>query len=163
VRLLLEPDQLTRGNNTIQVSFLSEGLDFDTEAAARVAAGALHLADAEADLTAKAEWAFAKWEGPAPSAYVPATRAAMGGTKGPTWWRTSFRAKDRVHPLLLELPGMTKGQVYLNGKHIGRYWVSGRGGWEQAQTRWYLPECWLRDDEDNELVLLVEERGVVRA
>lgn len=78
---------------------------------------------------------------------------------GPTWWRTSFRAKDRSHPLLLELPGMTKGQVYLNGHHLGRYWVAGPAGWGQAQSRWYLPECWLRDDEDNELVLFDEHGG----
>lgn len=163
VRLLLDAEQLARGNNTIEVSFLAEGVEFDSEAAGRAAAGALHLADADAELTAKAEWAFAKWEAPAPSAYSVASKAAMGGAEGPTWWRTSFRAKDRSHPLLLDLTGMTKGQVYMNGRHLGRYWVGappeGPTGWQVAQGRWYLPECWLRDDEDNELVLFDELGG----
>lgn len=158
-RLVLEPDQLSRGNNTIQVAFLAEGVEFDSEAAGKAAAGALHLAEAQADVTAKAEWAFAKWEAPAPSAYAPASKSAMASADGPTWWRTSFRAKDRQHPLLLEIPGMTKGQIYMNGRHLGRYWVSGPAGWQAAQTGWYLPECWLRDDEDNELVLFDEQGG----
>lgn len=159
VRLLLESDQLNRGNNTIQISFLAEGVEFDSEAAGKAASGALHLANAETDLGAKAEWAFAKWEAPAPSAYATASKAAMSGAAGPTWWRTSFRAKDRTMPLLLELPGMTKGQIYMNGRHVGRYWVAGPAGWQGGQSRWYLPECWLRDDEDNELVLFDEHGG----
>jgi hypothetical protein len=163
VRLVLEAEQLVRGNNSFQISFLAEGVEFDSEGAGRTAANALHLADADADLSAKAEWAFAKWEAPAPSAYAAATKAALAGADGPTWWRTSFRAKDRTHPLLLDLSGMTKGQVYMNGHHLGRYWVAapvgGPATWQIAQTRWYLPECWLRDDEDNELVLFDEQGG----
>ncbi len=162
LRLVLEAEALTRGNNTIQVSFLGEGVEFDSEAAGKTAANALHLSDADAELTAKAEWAFAKWEAPAPSAYAAASKSAMTGAAGPTWWRTSFRAKDRTHPLMLDLTGMTKGQVYFNGHHMGRYWVAAPAGvavWQPSQTRWYLPECWLRDDEDNELVLFDEHGG----
>ncbi|MCB9841354.1 MAG: beta-galactosidase [Phycisphaeraceae bacterium] len=158
-RLVLDQDQLSRGNNTIQLSFLSEGLDIDIDALTKVASGSLHLHEAAADIGAKAEWAFAKWEAPAPSAFAAATKAAMSSTTGPTWWRASFRTKDRETPLLLELPGMAKGQIYINGRHLGRYWLTGPAGWQPAQDRWYVPAPWLREDGDNELVLFDEEGG----
>ena len=83
----------------------------------------------------------------------------MSSTTGPTWWRASFRTKDRETPLLLELPGMAKGQIYINGRHLGRYWLTGPAGWQPAQDRWYVPAPWLREDGDNELVLFDEEGG----
>ena len=46
--------------------------------------------------------------------------------------------------------GGEKGQIFLNGHNVGRFWNIG------PQQRYYLPECWL--DESNELMVF-EERG----
>jgi len=69
------------------------------------------------------------------------------------WFRTRFRlsreeleADDR--PVLVRPEGLKKGLIWLNGKLMGRYWMTG------IQEDYYLPKPWLR--ETNELVLFEE-------
>ena len=51
---------------------------------------------------------------------------------------------------------MSKGQLYLNGHDLGRYWVATANGKAVGpQKHWYLPEPWLKDG-DNELTLFDE-------
>ena len=47
----------------------------------------------------------------------------------------------------VQLEGIGNGFVYLNGHAIGRNWLVG------PQRDYYLPECWLRTDRDNYVVV----------
>ena len=62
-------------------------------------------------------------------------------------------------PLFLQPDGLTKGQLYVNGHNAGRYFVrTHTNAAVPPQSRYYLPEAWLRTDASNELVLF-EEHG----
>ncbi len=79
--------------------------------------------------------------------------AARG--KGPewelTWWKAAFEIQiPPPRPLFLNMKGMGKGVIWLNGHNIGRYWQIG------PQLRYYLPTAYLK--QENSLVL-VEEDG----
>lgn len=41
-----------------------------------------------------------------------------------TWYKTLFDAPGGNDPLALNLGSMGKGEVWVNGQSIGRYWVS---------------------------------------
>ena len=70
----------------------------------------------------------------------------------PAFHRARFRYDSAEHghgPFKLLLPGLRKGQIWLNGQNAGRYWQVG------PQEAYKLPASWLR--EDNELLILDEE------
>ncbi|GAB4837804.1 hypothetical protein Ancab_027328 [Ancistrocladus abbreviatus] len=81
-----------------------------------------------------------------------------------TWYKTTFNAPAGNDPLALDMNSMGKGQVWVNGKSIGRYWpaykATGNCGQcsytgyftetkclsncGQASQRWYhVPRSWL--------------------
>ena len=158
-RLVLDQEQLNRGANTLQLALLTETDDPDTEAAAyhKAAAARLDIVEGGSCFTEKAEWALAKWEAPAASAYQSITKTAMNQQTGPTWWRTEFTPGAVDRPLYLEANGLTKGQIYLNGRHVGRYFVATRDGAAvPPQNRYILPAVWLNESGSNELVLFDE-------
>lgn len=110
-------------------------------------------------------WAFAKWEPPHTSTFDEYDSAAVRGTKGlPCWWRTSFDVESndphvRRLPLWLEMNGMSKGQVFINGRNIGRYFTATASGKAVGpQTRLYVPDPWLRPGHPNE-VMIFDEHG----
>jgi hypothetical protein len=118
----------------------------------------VHFFDAEASITAEAEMSFAKWEQPGPTMYGPAKGAAR--SHAPTWWKAPFTTDRADQPLYLEPHGMTKGQVYVNGRHLCRYFVaSGEGKGVPGQERYFVPASWLKAGEGNELVLFDEHGG----
>ncbi|KAH9307807.1 hypothetical protein KI387_035718, partial [Taxus chinensis] len=41
-----------------------------------------------------------------------------------TWYKTTMNAPHGDEPVALDLSSMGKGQAWVNGEHIGRYWVS---------------------------------------
>ena len=54
---------------------------------------------------------------------------------------------------------MSKGQLYLNGHNVGRYFVATATGKAVPPQRfYYLPEPWLRTDTPNDL-LIFDEHG----
>lgn len=72
------------------------------------------------------------------------------------WYRTTFvlPPEERAfagRELFLDLRGMKKGVVWVNGINLGRYWT------QSGDTRCYVPKAWLV--EQNEIVLF-EEEGV---
>lgn len=105
-------------------------------------------------------------------------------TKSPmTWYKTVFDAPFGDGPVALDLGSMGKGEIWLNGRSLGRYWpafhanMKGcsdrcdyRGtysstkcltGCGQPTQRWYhVPRSWLKL-KDNLLVLLEEIGGDV--
>jgi len=155
VRLLLSGERLKQGKNTVQIAVLG-----DAEEALRRLSAEAHFYECKASLSEGGEWAFARWEPPAAGMYVEATKTALERPSGlPTWWRGRFALEHVDGARFLDVSGMSKGQAYLNGHNLGRYWVStptnARVG---PQTRLYLPEPWLLAGKRNE-VLLFDEHG----
>lgn len=102
------------------------------------------LLEWDAGQAIEARWSFRAGVTPgAPAAEPPA---------GPAFHRARFRYDPAEHghgPFKLLLPGLRKGQIWLNGQNAGRYWQVG------PQEAYKLPVSWLRDD--NELLILDEE------
>ncbi|KAB1213622.1 Beta-galactosidase 9 [Morella rubra] len=96
-----------------------------------------------------------------------------------TWYKTYFSAPDGTDPVALDLGSMGKGQAWVNGHHIGRYWtlVASRDGCQRicdyrgpynsnkcttncgkpTQTRYHIPRSWLKASDN--LLVLFEETG----
>lgn len=164
--VLNEDKGLKRGNNTVQVAFAFDSyLDPEqSEIAVKEMASELNSAAVWTELvnavTEKGEWSFAKWEPPAEAFYDEVTKVKSGEMRGPTWWKASFNvAIRRDAPAYLELTGMTKGQLFLNGTNLGRYFVSTpQGQAVPPVSRALLPQAYLKA-EGNELVLFDEHGG----
>ena len=155
-RLLLDPEAggpFESGSNELRLTFLDPPpADFDHRSF-------LTLYQATANLTAKAKWSFSPWSIPDAEA-EGATPLAPGKAKPidqPAWFETRFSIANTRCPLFVYPKGMTKGQIVLNGRNLGRYFVATRDG--QAvppQTHYYLPEPWLDADGENVLQLFDE-------
>ncbi|XP_062157435.1 beta-galactosidase 1 [Alnus glutinosa] len=95
-----------------------------------------------------------------------------------TWFKTTFSAPAGNAPLALDMGSMGKGQVWVNGKSLGRYWpaykASGTCGecnyagtysekkclrnCGEASQRWYhVPRSWL--NPTGNLLVVFEEWG----
>lgn len=92
-------------------------------------------------VTAGGKWQFRPWT-------LPQEGGRMVGKDLPAWYSTSFKYAKGGDPLYLRILAAKKGQVYLNGRNIGRFWTTG------PQECYCLPECWL--DEQNQLLLFTE-------
>ncbi len=166
--IVLDPDStatLKRGSNVLRFApDLGAGED-----GAQELSGHTTLHEATDILTEKAEWSFAKWEPPPVSAGKNAKAAGGGGPNEkpprhqPCWWRASVEvdaalaASDR--PVWLDVGSMSKGQAFINGHNLGRYFsATGEGRSVGPQTRLYVPTPWLKPGPANEL-LLFDEHG----
>ncbi|KAK8913956.1 hypothetical protein KSP39_PZI024299 [Platanthera zijinensis] len=95
-----------------------------------------------------------------------------------TWFKTYFNAPGGSEPLALDMSSMGKGQIWINGESIGRYWpaykASGscgscdyRGTYNEkkcqsncgdSSQKWYhLPRSWLKPTGN--LLVVFEEWG----
>ncbi|RDX82576.1 Beta-galactosidase 8 [Mucuna pruriens] len=98
-----------------------------------------------------------------------------------TWYKTSFAAPSGSDPVAIDFTGMGKGEAWVNGQSIGRYWptyVSSNAGCtdscnyrgpysatkchkncgKPSQTLYHVPRSWLKPS-DNTLVLFEESGG----
>ncbi|ONM40727.1 Beta-galactosidase 1 [Zea mays] len=95
-----------------------------------------------------------------------------------SWYKAFFNAPDGDEPLALDMSSMGKGQIWINGQGIGRYWpgykASGtcgicdyRGEYDEkkcqtncgdSSQRWYhVPRSWL--NPTGNLLVIFEEWG----
>jgi beta-galactosidase len=76
------------------------------------------------------------------------------------WYRHTFPspAAEPRSSLLLDLAGMGRGYLYLNGASLGRYWLTQVAG-QYVQRYYYLPPSLLLDTGN--LLVLGEEIGAV--
>ncbi|KAF5958261.1 hypothetical protein HYC85_005486 [Camellia sinensis] len=94
-----------------------------------------------------------------------------------TWHKAYFNAPDGDEPLALDMRSMGKGQVWINGQSIGRYWTAYANGncngcsysgvfkppkcqlgCGEPTQRWYhVPRSWLKPTQN--LLVLFEELG----
>lgn len=153
-QVLIDGEQLSRGNHTIAIALFQETFDDefkgDIHAAAKALDDIVSLEEAAEPITAKADWAFAKWEQPGPAAYHVPTRTHAVGT--PSWWRCTFDYAAGAPGIWVELGSLSAGQVYVNGHHVGRY--SLRKG---EHTRMLLHPVWLKPGKANDLVIFDEQ------
>lgn len=96
-----------------------------------------------------------------------------------TWYKTIFDVPDGDEPLALDMNSMGKGQIWINGQNIGRYWPAYKASGTcspcnytgsfnetkcltncgEASQRWYhVPRSWLRP-KGNFLVVFEEWGG----
>ncbi|KAH1235442.1 Beta-galactosidase 6 [Glycine max] len=77
-----------------------------------------------------------------------------------TWgYQTAFDSPKGDEPVALNLESMGKGQAWVNGESIGRYWISFHDSKGQpSQTLYHVPRSFLKDI-GNSLVLFEEEGG----
>lgn len=76
----------------------------------------------------------------------------VSNTSGPVFFESTFNV-DKVGDTFLELPGWTKGVVWVNGVNLGRYWTIG------PQQTLYLPGCYLKEKNNKIEVLALEPTG----
>ncbi|KAM3326493.1 hypothetical protein P3S67_001619 [Capsicum chacoense] len=94
-----------------------------------------------------------------------------------SWYKTKFDAPGRTDPVALDFSSMGKGQAWVNGHHIGRYWTlvapnngcertcdyRGAYGSDKCRTNcgeitqaWYhIPRSWL--NTSNNVLVIFEE------
>ncbi|KAJ6365332.1 hypothetical protein OIU76_030161 [Salix suchowensis] len=76
-----------------------------------------------------------------------------------TWYKTLFDAPEGKSPVSVRMTGMKKGMVWINGRSIGRYWmtfISPLG--EPTQSEYHIPRSYLKPT-DNLMVILEEEEA----
>ena len=88
------------------------------------------------------DWGFRSW-----SESSAQTRNPLSWE--PVWWKTDFPNPSVPGPFFLVTQGLSKGQAYINGHALGRYWEIG------PQHSLYVPEPWL--SAQNRLSILDEE------
>ncbi|KAL3843366.1 hypothetical protein ACJIZ3_000769 [Penstemon smallii] len=81
-------------------------------------------------------------------------------TPGPvTWYKTYFDAPEGNDPVALRMTSMAKGMVWVNGRSIGRYWVSYLSAIAKpTQEEYHIPRAFLKP-KDNLLVVFEETGG----
>ncbi|XP_010558976.1 PREDICTED: beta-galactosidase 15-like [Tarenaya hassleriana] len=96
------------------------------------------------------------------------------------WYKATFPTPLGTDPVVVDLRGLSKGEVWVNGKSIGRFWASleakgcndncdyrGAYSGEKCVTgcgeptqRWYhIPRSFLKEYEDNVMVVFDEFGG----
>ncbi|XP_015576407.2 beta-galactosidase 16 [Ricinus communis] len=75
-----------------------------------------------------------------------------------TWYKTLFDAPLEDAPVALNLGSMGKGEAWVNGQSIGRYWPSYRASDGSSQIWYNVPRSFLKP-KGNLLVVLEESGG----
>lgn len=79
------------------------------------------------------------------------TSAGAAGDR-PAFFRGTLKLAQ-VADTFLDLRGFSRGMVWVNGHNLGRYWRIG------PQQTLYLPGCWLREGDNQVVVLDLRPRG----
>lgn len=155
--LVFDQETLNRGNNTLELAVAADSVgEADLPAVLAELSKNTSYFEGKDTLGGKLDWAFAQWEMPNPTAYDPIGKPAA---VGPTWFRTEFDTPEADRNVTLRITGLSKGQFYLNGRHVGRYFVASEGKAVPPQHEYLLPRSWLVTDGPNELLLFDEHGG----
>ncbi len=82
----------------------------------------------------------------AKDAFAQVARTSLRLTTRAGYYRATFNLK-KVGDTFLNMEAFGKGQVYVNGHALGRFWSIG------PQQTLYLPGCWLRKGKNEVIVL----------
>ncbi|MBK7403544.1 MAG: beta-galactosidase [Phycisphaerales bacterium] len=157
--LLLSHEVLSRGNNTLELAVATDSVA-EAGLADLLATLSKHVTVLEGTdtLGGKVEWAFAQWEPPTSASYDPLSKPSKEVT-GPAWFRAEFDSPEPDRQVILGIAGLSKGQIYLNGRHVGRYFATTGGKAVGPYAEQLLPASWLVEGGVNELVLFDEHGG----
>lgn len=156
LNLLLDPSSelFKRGGNELR---FAPDLGLADELPKAMAATSIY--ECVENLTDKANWSFAKWEPPKKNQFTEPAANSKGKLARPCWWRATFTAPEDGGHLRLNLASMSKGQAYINGNDLGRYFTQTVTGKSVGpQTDLYIPTPWVNPSEPNEL-LIFDEHG----
>ncbi|KAF7147624.1 hypothetical protein RHSIM_Rhsim03G0232500 [Rhododendron simsii] len=172
---------------SVAVGLPSGGLHFETWNAGVLGPVTLKgLNEGTRDLTNQ-KWSYKiGLEGEALSLHTISGSSSVEWVEGPslaqkqpmTWYKTTFNAPEGNDPLALDMNGMGKGLIWINGESIGRHWpgyiakghcngcsYAGTFNENKCQTncgepsqRWYhIPRSWLKPKGN--LLVVFEEWG----
>ncbi|XP_074263626.1 beta-galactosidase 5-like isoform X1 [Silene latifolia] len=102
---------------------------------------------------------------------------ASSSTQPLTWYKAYFDAPGGVEPLAIDMQSMGKGEIWINGHSVGRYWTmyangncgpcnymgtyrptKCQHGCGSPTQRWYhVPRAWLKPQQN--LMVIFEELG----
>ncbi|RDX81515.1 Beta-galactosidase 1 [Mucuna pruriens] len=78
-----------------------------------------------------------------------------------TWYKTTFDAPAGSSPLALDMGSMGKGQVWLNGQSLGRYWPAYKASVTAVRLlkdgEYHVPRSWLKPTGN--FLVVFEELG----
>ncbi|GAV62903.1 Glyco_hydro_35 domain-containing protein/Gal_Lectin domain-containing protein [Cephalotus follicularis] len=75
------------------------------------------------------------------------------------WCKATFMTPEGNDPVVVSMNGMKKGMVWINGKSIGRYWMSFLSPLGQpSQSEYHIPRSYLKPKK-NLIVVLEEDSG----
>jgi hypothetical protein len=155
IRFAVDPtkvEQFRRGSNELRFA-----PDPDYAKGAEEMIAGLSLYEAVENLTEKASWGFARWEPPQERAFHALEKSPRSVKGRPCWWRTTFTARDTALPMWFDTDGLSKGQVFVNGQNVGRYFTATADGKKVGpQTRLYIPEPWVKPGVENEAIIFDE-------
>ncbi|XP_020215011.2 beta-galactosidase 13 [Cajanus cajan] len=84
-------------------------------------------------------------------------KEAKGPGKTVSWYKTNFATPEGTDPVAIEMSGMGKGMIWVNGKSIGRHWMSYLSPLgKPTQSEYHIPRTYL-NPKDNLLVIFEEE------
>ncbi|WZZ08137.1 hypothetical protein YC2023_094058 [Brassica napus] len=172
---------------SVAVGLPNDGPHFETWATGVVGSVALHgLDEGNKDLS-RQKWTYqVGLRGEALNLISPTEASSVDWIKGSlakqnkqpfTWYKAYFDSPSGNEPLALDLESMGKGQAWINGESLGRYWTAiakgncgscnYAGPYRQANCqsgcgeptqRWYhVPRSWLKPRGN--LLVLFEELG----
>lgn len=76
-----------------------------------------------------------------------------------TWYKAKFDMPEGNNPVAIRMNGMGKGMTWVNGKSIGRHWMSYLSPLQQpTQAEYHIPRAYMKP-KDNLIVILEEEPG----
>ncbi len=157
MRFMLDQSELNRGNNTLQLAILGD--EPDPAGTLAALASATNFTEGADAVTTKADWGFAKWEPPAKADFDDVPKTKLGSFKGPVWYQTDFTIDPEGSPIRLDLSGLSKGQVYLNDQHLGRYFLETSTRKQVGpSTSMLLPDSAIKAGKKNVLTIF-EEHG----
>jgi hypothetical protein len=159
LHLVAPGESLLKGKNTLEFAVVG-----DAAKSLPLLKNAATFWEGVRNATEHAQWAFARWEPPDTRAFRALTKSVPTGASAdpdgrPAWWRGTFTLAHARTPLFFDAAGLSKGQLFLNGRNLGRYFVATREGTPvPPQSRYYLPEPWLNPGKPN-TVMIFDEHG----
>ncbi len=147
------PDEpLRRGANTLDLAVLG-----DASAVIDDFVKAVNVTEGKEPLTKDPAWSWAPWAPPQDEQFEAVSKTQMSSYSGsPVWWNASFNMKPTDPPIAFDASGLSKGQVLINGRNLGRYVVSLKGCKINTNLPIPIPATWLNDNGSNEVTIFDE-------
>lgn len=154
-RVLIPEEALSRGNNVVQFVTLRQADEVFAETKGRTT-----FFECAAKLAEKTEWSMAKWEPPARGAWEPWGKNGKAKRGRPAWFKASFTFVATDTPLYFDAHGLSKGQVFVNGHNVGRYWTATNAGKSvNTSNRLHIPDAWLKSGASASNEILIFDEG----